>query len=179
MFGQKEVSGNSCACWTYQVTRNIHKFEIVRTAQLHLWTFEEAVVLIADELCIIYSLLRNISDARIRAYDADVVWVRIKLVQRDMLANKDTNAYSTHVEPVQECLYRTFYLLTLFFVLLELKYALCYGCHDWIMPLLDLDQGFRESFVVVVHFRRPVHFQAWIGIVSTFGVQQDMIRSAI
>lgn len=149
----------------HQMAWDVHEPQIVWTRQLYLRSFEQSIMLLAHKEGIIDGFLTHVSHARICAYDTDVVGVWIQLIQSDMLTNEDSDPYPAHIETVQEGLNRPFDLLALGVVLLQFEYALRDRGDDRVMALLDLDEGFRKSFIVLVHFWRPVHLEVGIRIV--------------
>ena len=139
---------------------------MVWTAELNGRSFEQTIVLFADKERIVYRFLTHIFDVGVCANYADVVRVRIKLIEGDMLTDEHTDAYSTHVESVQESLNRLLRMFRLFGFLLELKDTLSDSRHYWIMTFLDLYERIRKPLVVLVHLRRPFYFQVRVVVVS-------------
>ena len=103
---------------TYQMARDIHEPQVIRTRQLHLRSLEQTIMFLADEESIIYRFLTYVSHTCIRAYHSDIIRVGIQLIQGYMLADEYSNPNSTHVESVEESLDRSLNLFTLLVVLL-------------------------------------------------------------
>lgn len=150
---------------THEMARDVHEVKVVRTAQMHRRPLEQPIVLLANEERIVDSLLTHILHFRIRTDNANVIGVRIELIECDVLANEYANSYPAHVEPVEEGLNGLMHIFRLLRLLLQLENALRHSRYDWVVPLLDLDQRLRELLVVLVHLRRPLDFQRRIRIV--------------
>lgn len=85
-----------------------------------------------------------------------------------MLADKHSNAYSRHVESVEEGLDIRVDLHPLTFSLVFID-TLRNGCHHAIMPPLDTFQSLGKSLVVVVQFWWPLALLVYAGIVPSGG----------
>jgi len=87
-----------------QMTRNIHKIQIIPTDQLDLGCFKETIVVFADKPGVFNGFLGKFFDICLGADDADVVRIAVLALvgQGNVLADEHTDADAGHVEAVKE-----------------------------------------------------------------------------
>ena len=116
---------------------------------------EEAVKVFAHKASVVDRFPTDIVNVGLGADDANVVLMRLQLVQSNVLAYKHPYADTGHVEAIEKDTdigidggFRPLRFLVL-------EHTLRYRRDDRIVSLLDVCETLCEAFVVVVHFRRP------------------------
>ena len=139
-----------------QVARYVHEADVVVADELDLGGVEQTVVVLAYEARVLDGFLGEFADVGLCADDADVVGVgaRALVGEGDVLADEHTDADTRHVEAVEEGLYVVVNLHPLSLAL-PLEDALGDGCHDAVVPPLDLLQRVCKLCVVCAQLWRP------------------------
>ena len=76
----QSTDGKHSTAPTDQMTRYVHEAKPFRTRQLHLRSFEETVMLLANEESVVNGFLGHVSNVCVEADDTDIIWVRIELI---------------------------------------------------------------------------------------------------
>ena len=140
-----------------EVSRNVHKVQVLLADELNLGCLEETVVVLTDKASVFNGLKRDLPHVGLGADDPDIVGMaNVGLFREgDVLADEHADTNARHVEAIEEGLNGGVNLQTLAFPF-PFQDALSHGGHHAVMSPFDLLQGLGEAFVVVVQFRGPV-----------------------